>query len=154
VALARGGGSTLLFEVDHDVPVIDVNAVAGEAEDVWVAWESGGAVSLASVGPGGAEAPPIRVAEGSRGAVALARRGDAPVLAYVETPPNGEPVIRVVEARGPDGIRVLGELDTMGATWLRDLEMVVDPATGDLIVAYVGRIGSNERAFARRLACR
>lgn len=153
VSLGRGGGTELLFETEHAAPVVDARAVAGDADRIWVGWESGGAVMLASIGPKGAEAPPITVAEGSAGAIALARRDHTPVMAYAELRPDGEPIIRVVEVHGAGDIRLLGELDTDGATWLRDLEMVVDPSTGSIVVAYVGRIGTSERAFARRLSC-
>ncbi len=153
LALAPGGGTELRYEALHDAPVVDVRAMAGDAGATWIAWESGGAVSLVSVGPSGPEAAPVLVAEGSRGAIALAERHGEPIVATVHKAMGQEPEISVLRVTAEGDVELLGRFDTLGARWLRDLDLVVEPSTGHVIVAYVGQIGSNERAFARRLEC-
>jgi hypothetical protein len=153
LALAPGGGTELRYEALHDAPIVDVRATAGDAGAVWVAWESGGAVSLVSVAPSGPVAAPVLVAKGSRGAIALATRQGEPIVASVHKVAGEEPEISVMRVTAAGDVELLGRFDTAGARWLRDLDLLVDPKTGHVIVAYVGQIGSNERAFARRLEC-
>jgi hypothetical protein len=153
LALAPSGGTELRYEAIHETPVIDVRTVASENGAVWVAWESAGAVSLLEVGPGGPLSAPTLVAAGSRGAIALATRNGEPLVATVHMTMGKDPEISVLRVTEPGELELLGRFDTGGARWLRDLDLLVDPYTGHVIVAYVGQIGSNERAFARRLEC-
>lgn len=152
IALDRAGGREMLYEAWYADPVVDVAAVEVE-DDIWLARDGGGAASMIRLGADGLVAQPVTIGKQTRGAVALARRGDSVAAAFVARDSGGETFIGVVEL-DPDGaVKELGRLATQDAPWLRDLELVADPSSGSLIVAYVGRIGANERAFAWRLGC-
>ncbi len=155
LGLGRGGGTDLRFESLHDYPITDTRIVRGDGDDVWVGWDSGGSISVVHVGPEGALAPATQVTAGSHGTMAIARRSGELLVAYVPaTKDNTAPDVRVLRVGSDSEPVLLGEFDTEGSTWLRDLELLVDPVSGSVIVAYVGLMGPNERAFARRLECR
>lgn len=152
LALGRAGGAEVWYDAWYTSPVLDVAAITHEGS-VWVARDSGGAASVIALGPGGAAAAPITIGKQTRGAVALAPRGHSVAAAFVQDGPGGAASIGVVEIDAEGDVHELGQLDTTDAPWVRDLEIIVEPGTGSLIVSYVGLIGTNERAFAWRLGC-
>ena len=154
LSLSPNGGTDLRYESIHDTPVTDVRVVSDGEDGVWTAWDAGGSVSLVPVGPGGPRTAAQVVAHGSRGSIALAKRGDSLLVAYVPAVKNKAPEVYVMEVAPGAEPRLFGKLDTIGSTWLRDLDLLVDPATGSVIVAYVGLMGPNERAFAKRFDCK
>ncbi len=154
IAATSAGGQELRYESVHPFPVTSVALLRGEAGGSTVVWDAGGRVSLVRLGPGGPLAPAVAVAQGSRGKVAAARHGDDALVAYVRSGAGGDQTIEVVSIDPKGELRALGSLDTDAAPWLDGLDVLVEPERGEVIVAYVGLVGSNVRAFARRLDCR
>jgi hypothetical protein len=154
LSISPNGGTDLRFESVHDNPVTDVRVVSDGEDGVWAAWDAGGSVSLVPVGPGGPRAAAQVVTQGSRGSIALAKRGDSLLVAFVPAMKNKNPEVHVLEVVPGEAPRLFGKLDTVGSTWLRDLELLVDPVSGSVIVGYIGLMGPNERAFAKRFDCK